>query len=150
MTRVFRPFKIYKKNIKFINVRVNALKLKGDLLMLPKIKFTRENIGFAAIFIFYLVVGIVCFIFLPIANYPPHVGIIGIFSLLAACGFFKKKVWTLWLVVILFFIATTFSVAMLYYSSGIDIVLNISMTMYLILTWIFTIYTVAKRKIFEM
>jgi len=117
--------------------------------MAPKFKLEKENIGLTAAFIFYAIVGIACFIFLPIANYPPHIGIIGIFSLLTAYGIFKKKIWTIWLVVMLFFIATAFSVSMLYSCLGGDILLDISMVAYLVLTWIFTAYTAAKRKMLE-
>jgi hypothetical protein len=49
----------------------------------------------------------------------------------------------------LFFIATTFSVYTLYYFLGKDWLLDISMITYLFLTWTFTAYTAAKRKIFE-
>ncbi len=117
--------------------------------MASKFKLDRENLGFITALIFYAAAGIVCFIFLPLANYPPHIGIIGIFSLLTAYGFFKKRVWTIWLVVMLFFIVTTFSLWMLYSYFGANLLLDISMVAYLILTWIFTAYTAAKRKMFE-
>lgn len=117
--------------------------------MSPKFKLEKENIGLAAAFIFYVVVGIVCFVFLPIGNYPPHIGIIGIFSLLSAYGLFKKRVWAIWLIVVLFFVATTFSAAMLYYTLGRDILLNVIMFAYLILTWVFTAYVATKRENLE-
>jgi len=49
----------------------------------------------------------------------------------------------------LFFIATTFSVYNVYYFLGKDLILDISMIAYLILTWVFTAYTAAKRKMLE-
>jgi len=111
-----------------------------------KSKLGKENIGTFATLAFYAVVGMVCFAVLPLANFPPHVGIIGILSLVTAYGLFKKRVWTIWLVVMLFFIATTFSAYTLYYLLGKDLLFDISIIAYLVLTWVFTVYTAAKRK----
>lgn len=114
-----------------------------------KSKIKMEDIGVFLALAFYAVVGIVCFVVLPLANFPPHIGIMGILSLITAYGLFKKRVWAVWLVVMLLFIATTFSAFMLYYWFGKDFIFDISMFAYLILTWVFTAYIVAKRKIFE-
>jgi len=114
-----------------------------------KSKIKMENIGVFLALAFYAVVGIVCFVVLPLANFPPHIGIMGILSLITAYGLFKKRVWAVWLVVMLFFIATTFSAFMLYYWFEKDFIFDISMFAYLILIWVFTAYIVAKRKIFE-
>jgi hypothetical protein len=114
-----------------------------------KSKLKIENLGMFAAFIFYAIVGIVCFAVLPMADFPPHIGIIGIFSLIAAYGLFKKRVWAIWLVAMLFFIATTFSAVTLYYVLLNDLLLGISTIAYLILTWVFTVYTTAKRKTLE-
>ncbi|MDI6690631.1 MAG: hypothetical protein QME50_02040 [Candidatus Bathyarchaeota archaeon] len=114
-----------------------------------KSKLKMENVGIFLVFVFYVVVGVVCFVVLPMANFLPTMGIMGVLSLITAYGIFKKRVWAVWLVVMLFFIATTFSASMLYSYFGKDLIIDISMFAYLILTWIFTAYTVAKRKIFE-
>jgi len=114
-----------------------------------KSKLKIENVGIFAALVFYVIVGIVSFAVLPIANFPPHIGIIGVLSLITAYGLFKKRVWTIWLVVMLFFVATTFSAYTIYYLLGKDLLLDISMIAYLILTWVFTAYTAAKRKTLE-
>jgi len=106
-----------------------------------------QDVGTLAALVFYAIVGIVCLTVLPMANFPPHIGIISILSLTTAYGLFKKRGWTVWLVVMLFFIATTFSAYMLYYLQGKDLLLDISIIAYLVLTWVFTAYTAAKRKI---
>jgi SNF family Na+-dependent transporter len=108
-----------------------------------------ENIGIFLALAFYAVVGIMCFAVLPIANFPSHIGIMGVLSLITAYGIFKKRVWAVWLVVALLFLATTFSASMLYFCFGKDFLLDMGMAAYLILTWIFTVYIVAKRKVFE-
>jgi len=114
-----------------------------------KSKLKIENIGMFAAFVFYAVVGIVCFVLLPMSNIPPHIGIIGILSLITAYGLFRKRVWTIWFVVVLFFVATTFSAYTLYCLLGKDLLLDISVIVYLVLTWVFTAYTATKRKTLE-
>ncbi|MGB9778685.1 MAG: hypothetical protein ACPLW8_04700 [Candidatus Bathyarchaeales archaeon] len=114
-----------------------------------KSKIKMENIGVFLAIAFYAVVGVICFVVLPLANFPPHIGIIGVLSLITAYGIFKKRVWAVWLVVMLLFIVTTFSAFMLYYLFGKDVLFDIGIFAYLILTWVFTVYIVAKRKIFE-
>lgn len=115
--------------------------------MSVKSKIKIESVGMFTAFAFYAIVGIVCFVVLPIANFPPHIGIIGVLNLITAYGLFKKRAWSIWVVVMLFFIATTFSAYMLYL--GKDLLLDISVIAYLILTWVFTAYTAAKRKKLE-
>ena len=114
-----------------------------------KSKLKIESVGMFAAFVFYAIVGIICFAVLLITSFPPHIGIIGILSLITAYGLFKKRVWTIWIVVILFFIATTFSAFMLYYTFGQNILFSVIVSAYFILTWIFTAYTAAKRKTLE-
>jgi uncharacterized membrane protein (DUF2068 family) len=135
-------------NIKFINVVSNAFRLKGDLEMPLKLKLNIRDAGMFAASVFYAVAGIAFFVILPMADFPPHLGIIGILSLITAYGLFKNRIWTLWVIVVLFFIANTFSAYTLYYTWGRDLLRDISVIAYLVFTWVFTVYTSAKRKIF--
>lgn len=112
-----------------------------------KSKFKIESVGMFTAFAFYAVVGIICFVVLPLANFPPHIGIIGVLNLITAYGLFKKRIWSIWIVAMLFFIATAFSAFTLYF--GRDFLLDISAIAYLILTWVFTAYVAAKRKVLE-
>jgi len=114
-----------------------------------KSKLKIEDLGMFTAFIFYAIVGIICFVVLPMADFPPHIGIIGILSLITAYGLFQKRSWAIWLVVMLFFVATAFSTVTLYYVLGNDILFGISMIVYIILTWIFTAYTATKRSMLE-
>jgi len=114
-----------------------------------KEKMKIESVGMLAASVFYAVTGIVCLAVLASDFALIHIGLIGILSLAAAFGLFKKRVWALWFIVILFFMVTTFSVSMLYYTMGSDIFLDVTMAAYLVLTWIFTAYTAAKRKKLE-
>ena len=112
-------------------------------------KLDIESRGMLATFVFYVAVGIIFIVLLPFANFPPHVGIMGIFSLIAAYGLVRKRSWTIWIVVILFFVGTTFSVYMLNYFLVIDYLLGAGTMAYLILTWIATAYVAAKRRTLE-
>ena len=112
-------------------------------------KLDVESKGMLATLVFYAVVGIVFLALLPFTGFPPHVGIMGVFSLIAAYGLFRKRNWTIWIIVILFFAGTTFSVYMLNYYLLRDYLLGASMMAYLILTWLFTAYTAAKRRTLE-
>lgn len=137
-------------NIKFINVVVNAFRLKGGLWMSLKSKLKIENVGMFAAFVFYAVVGIICFAVLAIVDFSlVHIGIIGILSLITAYGLLRSRAWTLWVVVALLFIATTFSAYTLYFAFEKDVLLDAGMIAYLLFTWVFTAYTAAKRKTLE-
>ena len=137
-------------NIKFINVDVTAFRLKGGSPMSLKSKLKIENIGMFTAFVFYAIVGIICFAVLSMVDFGLiHIGIIGILSLITAYGLLKSRVWAIWVVATLFFIATTFSAYTLYSAFQKDLFLDVSMIAYLLLTWIFTAYTVANRKALE-
>jgi hypothetical protein len=114
-----------------------------------KSKLKVESVGVAASLIFYVAAGIIFLIILSLTYSPPTIGIMGILNLLAAYGLLKKRVWTVWLVVILFFVNTTFSLVTLYYDLFKDVLISVGAVAYLILTWIFTAYVISKRKTIE-
>ena len=95
---------------------------------------------------FYGAVGIIFLALLPFANFPPHVGLTGILSLVTAYGILKKSFWAIWLVGALFAVATTISLYTLYIVQFSNWLVGISMVAYAILTWIFTAYIMSKRK----
>ncbi|MEM3579955.1 MAG: hypothetical protein QXH40_04565 [Candidatus Bathyarchaeia archaeon] len=115
-----------------------------------KSRLKTENIGLLLASIFYAAAGIVCFIVLATVDYElVHIGLIGIISLATAYGLIMRRRWALWSVFVLFFTNTTFAVSMLYYTVGSDIVNDTAMILYLILTWVATIYLAARRKKLE-
>jgi SNF family Na+-dependent transporter len=95
---------------------------------------------------FYSAVGIIFLVLLPLADFPPHIGLIGILSLVTAYSIFKKRAWALWLVGILFAVATTLSLYTLYVIAFTNWIVSASMIVYAVLTWIITLYMVLKRK----
>jgi hypothetical protein len=115
-----------------------------------KSKLKIENIGLLLATVFYAVAGVICFAILATVDYElVHMGLIGIISLATAYGLFRRRGWALWSVFVLFFMNTAFSLAMLYYTMGGDILIDAAMILYLVLTWVATIYLAAKRKKLE-
>ena len=112
-------------------------------------KLKLENKAMLATAIFYTIAGIIFLTWTALADFAPHVAIIGIFSLTTAYGALRKRPWTIWLTIILFFAATTFSAFMIYNILTRDYILGTSMIAYLILTWIFTAYVASKRSTLE-
>lgn len=123
--------------------------LKGLEKVSIRSRLKIESKGMFATSAFYALAGIIFFVLLPMASFAPYLGIIGIFSLVAAYGVFRKRAWVIWFVMILFFVGTTFSAVMIYNILQIDYLLGIGAVLYLVLTWIFTAYAMTKRKVFE-
>jgi hypothetical protein len=94
---------------------------------------------------FYAVTGLIL-AFLPLTGYPPHLGFLGIFSLITAYSLFVKRGWAPWIVAILFFVNTAFSLDVLFSIGFSNIVVALSMLAYAVLTWMFTAYLLLKRK----
>jgi hypothetical protein len=112
--------------------------------LLTKLKtFNRLELASIA---FYAISGIILLAFLPLTGFPPHIGFLGILSLITAYSLFIKRAWTPWLVAILFAAATVFSLYTLYSSGFSNALIGISMIAYTVLTWIFTAYIILKRK----
>jgi hypothetical protein len=101
--------------------------------------------GMFATSVFYAVVGIVFLILLPMSGFAPHIGLLGVISLVTAYGLFRKRTWSLWLIVILFVSYTTFALFMIYDALATELITSTIMVAYLILTWIFTGYAALKR-----
>jgi len=116
-----------------------------------KAKLKTENIGVLLTAIFYGVAGIVCFAVLAITSEYRliHVALMGIISLATAYGLFRRRRWALWSVFVLFFMNMTFTLSMLYYTLGSDVLLDSAMVIYLILTWVATVYLAVRRKKLE-
>ncbi len=98
------------------------------------------GVGPLATIAFYGIAGIVFLVLLPFSGFPPHVALLGIVSVVAAYGLFMNRKWANWLVAVLFFVATTFSLYTLYFVVVTDAVATAGMVVYVVLTWIFTIY----------
>ena len=113
-------------------------------------KIKLQSVTSLASIAFYGVTGIVFIILLPISGFPPHVGLLGIASIAAAYGLLMNQKWARWLVVALFFVASTFTLYTLYFTIGSDAITAVSMITYSALTWVFTAIAVKKPKSSEI
>ncbi len=95
---------------------------------------------------FYAVTGIILLAFLPLTGYPPHLGFLGILSLITAYSIFVKRGWAPWLVAALFIVNTAFSLDILFSIGFSNVLVALSMLAYAVLTWVFTAYILLKRK----
>lgn len=99
--------------------------------------------------VFYAICGILFFVAFALANFPPHIAILATFNLIAAYGLLRKRSWALWMVVILFFVGATISAYTLLVAFGQDLLIDIGMIGYLILTCVFTAYVASRRRKLE-
>ena len=96
--------------------------------------------------VFYAVTGLILLSFLPLTGYPPHLGFLGIFSLITAYSLSAKRGWAEWIVAILFIVNTAFSLDVLFSVGFSNIVIALSMLAYAVLTWVFTASLLLKRR----
>ncbi len=109
-------------------------------------KLNMKNIPQLASAAFYGLAGIVLIALMALNGFPPDVALLGIVSIVAAYGLFMKRGWALWLVVALFFVASTFALYTLYFVVATDVLATAGMAIYVVLTWIFTALVIMKRK----
>ncbi|MCK4477199.1 hypothetical protein KAU88_01565 [Candidatus Bathyarchaeota archaeon] len=118
-----------------------------------RLEIEYKGLFFSALF--YLAACVANFIILGVYGLGLfHVAFMAVLSLIAAFGLYRLQRWSLWLVVSLFFIATThiafmLNISIVNYTANADLsnlLAIIAWTTYLILTWIATIYVAAKRK----
>lgn len=106
--------------------------------------------------LFYIIVGIVEVGYWAMESFaaPPHIGVLGILSLITAYGFFRMKKWSVPLVIGLFFLGITFGAITLNTSIVLQtfrgaLLFHIALIVYIIILLIAFIYTVAKREDFS-
>jgi hypothetical protein len=88
---------------------------------------------------FYAVTGALLMAFLSVTGFPPHVGFLGIVSLIAAYSVFMKRFWAPWLAFVLLFANTAFSAVTLYSVGFSNVLVSAALVPYLVLTWFVTI-----------
>ncbi|MEM1565789.1 MAG: hypothetical protein QW510_01700 [Candidatus Bathyarchaeia archaeon] len=116
-----------------------------------KSKLKIEDAGIFAAYIFYAVMGILFFIVLATVDLRlVHMGLLGVISLATAYGLYRRRLWALWSIFALAFMATVLAFSMLYYTMGSDILIDTAMIVYLVLTWFFTVYVASKRRKLEL
>ncbi len=112
--------------------------------------------------VFYAIVGILELVALVQAGPAlpaPHLGVLAVFSLIAAYGLLTTRKWSVWLVILLFFPQFVFGVVTLNaavmlnsYTSGSDVtvlMLNAGLTVFVILSFVSFVYVAMKRNSFQ-
>lgn len=96
--------------------------------------------------LFYAATGIIFFVFLPFTSFAPHLGLLGILSLIVAYGLFIERGWAPWLLFVLFVAATAFSIYTIFAAGFSNALLGVGMIAYAVLTWLFGVYILLRRK----
>jgi len=124
--------------------------------MTLKSKLKVESLGMFVFSVFYAVVGAALVFILVVSNFtaPPHVGVLGLLSLITAYGVFRMRKWSVLLVIALFFLGITFDATTLYYlivwqTFEEALLFYVTLIAYLIMTVVASLYVVAKRENFQ-
>ncbi len=124
--------------------------------MTLKSKFKVENPVVFLFSVFYIIAGAVEIFYIVTEKFatPPHIGVLGLLSLITAYGLFKMRKWSVLLVTALFFLGITFGATTVYNSviwqtfEG-ALLLHTALIVYMIILLIAFVYVVAKREKFE-
>ena len=95
---------------------------------------------------FFVVAGILLLAMLPLSSYPPHLGFLGIVSLITAYSILTKRPWANWLIFILVVINTVFGLYTLSAVGLSNIIVAAASLAYTALTLAITAFLVFKRK----
>jgi len=124
--------------------------------MTLKLKLKVENPVVFIFSIFYIVAGVIEVFYLAVENFiaPPHIGVLGLLSLITAYGLLKMRKWSVLLVTALFFLGVTFGATTLYNSVILQTfegapLFHTSLIAYMIMLLIAFVYVVAKREKFQ-
>jgi hypothetical protein len=124
--------------------------------MTSKSKLKVENPVVLLFSVFYIIAGAVEVFYLAAQNFaaPPHIGALGLLSLITAYGLFKMRRWSVLLVTALFFLGITFGATTLYNSVILqtfegELLFHIALIVYMIMLLTAFIYVAAKREKFE-
>ena len=94
---------------------------------------------------FYAFTGVLLLVFLPFTGVPPHVGFLGIVSLIAAYSLYMKRAWAGWLVVVLLFAITAFTVVTIFSVALSNVLVTAILTPYLVFAWLISIELYRSR-----
>jgi len=124
--------------------------------MTSKSGFKIENPFVLLFAIFYIVAGIaqIGYFTIEISAAPPHLPILGIFSLVTAYSLFKLKKWSIFLVASLFatgvaFGATTLNASIIVQTFGGALQFHLALIIYIIMVSVAFIYFLLKRSNFN-
>ena len=129
---------------KLLNYAHTALGFKGTEVV-AAFNLKNPNMGKLAPIIFYAVVGALFLVLLPLANFPPHIGLTAVMSFITAYALYTRRAWAKWLVAAIFFVATTLSLYTVYFIAFSNLFVSVGMLVYAVSTWYFTYYVIIKK-----
>ncbi len=94
---------------------------------------------------FYAITGVLLLVLLPLSNFPPHLALTGVVSLLTVYALYMKRSWAKWLVAALFFTVTTMTLYTVAFVIFTNLLVAVAMIVYAVLTWYFTYYAFVKK-----
>jgi hypothetical protein len=103
-----------------------------------------SSLDLAAIAV-YTVTGAMLLVFLPLTGYPPHVGFVGIISVITAYSLFTRRSWGRWLVFFLLVTISGFTFYTLYVIWFSNLLVALSMITYAALTWATSLGLLLRR-----
>jgi hypothetical protein len=95
---------------------------------------------------FYGVTGILLLAFLPLTSFAPHLGFLGIVSLITAYSLITKRAWAPWLVFILLVTNSVFGLYTLVSIGFSNVLVALAMLAFTVLTWVVSALLLLKRK----
>ena len=95
---------------------------------------------------YFIITGVILLVYLPLTNYAPQLGLLGILSIIVAYGLLTKRGWAPWVLFVLFIGASTLSIDTLLSAGFSNSLLGLSLAGYFILTLLFTIYLLLLRR----
>ncbi|MCW4001944.1 MAG: hypothetical protein JSW19_04390 [Candidatus Bathyarchaeota archaeon] len=106
--------------------------------------------------LFYIIVGAVELFYTAIESFaaPPHIGVLGLLSLITAYGLVRMRKWSVLFAVALFFLGITFSATTLYNSIIMQTfegapLFHAALIVYMVVLFMAFVYVVMKRGEFE-
>ena len=109
------------------------------------ISLKNATTGTLASLAFYAATGVVLLVLLPLSNYPPHLALTGIVSLITAYALYMKRSWAKWLIAALFFVNTTMTLYTVAFVIFTNPLVTVGMLAYAVPTWYFTYYAFIKK-----
>ncbi|MGD6807884.1 MAG: hypothetical protein ACQCN4_13115 [Candidatus Bathyarchaeia archaeon] len=111
--------------------------------MMSKFKMSPVKLAATA---FFGVAGILLLALLPLTGFAPHLGFLGIMSLITEYSLFTKRAWGIWLVYFMLIVNTVFGLYTLFAVGLSNILVMLAMLTYAVLTWASTAILILKRK----
>ena len=83
--------------------------------------------------VFYIVSGAFLLALLPFSGFAPHIGLIGVFSIITGAIVLAKREWALWFIIVLFITALVFAFWTIFTLLGSNWLVTVGLIIYAVL-----------------